>query len=722
MKAAAKRAGRGAAIAARGGLLGVAAAVLVLLFSPARERPAGAEAPGSLAQTTRIARVPFAVPKDSANLRREREAAGQAVAPVFDWDSTFADATAANLRAWNAGADSVLRNTPPPQIATALANWLRAGGIPPTPGMLALAADSTRRRLLLAASDEAVRELAPPGTLFASFLEPDANVIRVRGLPGGDRLVPVSSLLSAGELRRSAGARLRLGAGSAELQNLLFIRYLRPSLIPNPGETEAARMRARGAVDPIELRVREGDTILAAGVRLGEPELRRLRVYENALVARGLAQPARHPMLLALGRFLYNLLILSLIPLALWLRGRSEFADLRAFSLMALLALAVGVGAAAVTRLDLPVEAIPAPFAVLVVAVLGGGRLALPIALVLALLLMGQPPYFGLAVPFGAAMAGAAATIGVRFARRRTQVWRPIAAITVAYAAVAVTLALLGPGSWHDVVRGTGWGALNAIVCTFLAIGFLPAFESWVGVTTQQTLLELSDTSRPLLRRLQREANGTFQHAINVATLTEAACDAIGAQGLLARVGALYHDVGKLSKPQYFIENQAPGRNPHDKLKPATSAAIVRSHVSDGLRLAERAHVPAAVRTFIAEHHGTQKISFFLDQAGPGADPADFVYPGPKPQSRETAILMMADSVESAAHVLADPTAPRLQQMVERIVDAKIATGQLDECPLTLREIRIIKDQLARVLTGMYHHRIDYPAADAPAPVAAARG
>jgi hypothetical protein len=342
----------------------------------------------------------------------------------------------------------------------------------------------------------------------------------------------------------------------------------------------------------------------------------------------------------------------------------------------------------------------------------------LPLALILAVLLVGQAPYVGMAVPFSAAIGGAAAVAGVRTARQRTQVWRPITAIALGYAAVAATLALLGASDWTDALRGTVWGAINGIVCTFLAIGFLPVLESWVRVTTQQTLLELSDTNRALLNRLQHEANGTFHHAINVANLAEAACQAIGANALLARVGALYHDVGKLAKPQYFIENQPVGRNPHDKLKPATSAEIIRSHVPEGLRLADRAHLPPAVRRFIAEHHGTTRISYFFDQV-PGANPADFSYPGPKPQTRETGVLMLADSVESAAHVLADPTPTRLRELVERIVAGKLAAGQLDDCPLTLHDIRVIKDELARVLAGMYHHRIDYPAAPGNAPAAA---
>jgi putative nucleotidyltransferase with HDIG domain len=244
--------------------------------------------------------------------------------------------------------------------------------------------------------------------------------------------------------------------------------------------------------------------------------------------------------------------------------------------------------------------------------------------------------------------------------------------------------------------------------------------ESVTRVTTNMTLQELADPKHPLLQRLALEAPGTYAHSISVANLAEAVCMAIGANALLARVGVYYHDIGKVVKPQYFIENQPKGRNPHDKLKPATSAAIVRSHVAEGLKLAEQHRLPDAVKAFIAQHHGTQPISFFLQQAresDPGAriDPREFAYLGPRPQTKEVAVVMLADSVESAARVLPDPTPERIRELVERIVGAKIAAGQLDQSPLTLREIHRAKDVLARALSSMYHHRVDYPAANGAA-------
>jgi cyclic-di-AMP phosphodiesterase PgpH len=307
--------------------------------------------------------------------------------------------------------------------------------------------------------------------------------------------------------------------------------------------------------------------------------------------------------------------------------------------------------------------------------------------------------------------------------QRRTKTWHYISIVSAAYILAAITMGLLRSRPLVDVWWSMGWGVTNAVVASLLAIGFLPLLEAATRITTDQTLLELSDLNRKVLKRLSLEVPGTYAHTIAVANLTEAAANAIGANGLLARVGTYYHDIGKLVKPQYFIENQPRGRNPHDKLKPSMSAAIIRSHTLEGLKLAEQERLPEAVKRFIPEHHGTQQISFFYNQAremDPDAqvNPADFSYPGPKPQTKETAILMLADTVESAARVLSDPSPARIREMVDRLVNQKIAEGQLDQSPLTLREIDQIKESLSSVLTGMYHHRIEYPSSAplAPAP------
>jgi putative nucleotidyltransferase with HDIG domain len=422
---------------------------------------------------------------------------------------------------------------------------------------------------------------------------------------------------------------------------------------------------------------------------------------------------------------LYNALILAVLAVLVFFFRRPIYRDWRSLLLLTLLVLSVAAVGAVIARLGLPPELIPVTFASLIVAVLWDGRLGLSLALILALLIGGQTPFLGVTAPFTAALGGAAAAFSVNIVQRRSKTWLFISIISLAYVASAVTMGLLRSRALTEIGWSMGWGVTNAIVASLLAIGFLPLLESFTGITTDQTLLELSDLNRKVLKRLSLEAPGTYAHTINVANLAEAAARGIGANGLLARVGAYYHDIGKLVKPQYFIENQPRGRNPHDKLKPSMSATIIRSHVQEGLKLAEAEGLPATLLRFIPEHHGTQQIVFFYNRAremDPDGqlNPSDFSYSGPKPQTKETAILMLADSVESAARVLQDPTPARIRELVDRLVGQKIAEGQLDQSPLTLREIDIIKDSLATVLTGMYHHRIDYPAPPPPAPAAPA--
>jgi putative nucleotidyltransferase with HDIG domain len=216
------------------------------------------------------------------------------------------------------------------------------------------------------------------------------------------------------------------------------------------------------------------------------------------------------------------------------------------------------------------------------------------------------------------------------------------------------------------------------------------------------------------MQRLSLEAPGTYAHTIAIANLAEAGARAIGANALLARVGAYYHDIGKIAKPQYFVENQAKGRNPHDKLKPGTSAQIIRNHVREGLELAEEHKLPRALRSFITEHHGTGAITFFYEKAkerdGAVPNPVEFSYPGPLPQTAETAVVMLADGVEAATRVLSEPTPDRIRDVIDHIVKQRIEQGQLRDAPLTLKQLDTIKDEFTRVLSGMYHNRIDYPA------------
>jgi putative nucleotidyltransferase with HDIG domain len=250
-----------------------------------------------------------------------------------------------------------------------------------------------------------------------------------------------------------------------------------------------------------------------------------------------------------------------------------------------------------------------------------------------------------------------------------------------------------------------------AIICFFSGVALL---ERPLGITTYLGLLELSDLNRPLLRQFCLEAPGSYAHSMMVANLAAAAAEAIGANALLARVGSYYHDVGKMRRAEFFIENQA-GRNVHETMTPSLSAVVLTAHVREGMVIAEKEHLPPAIKDIIEQHHGTSLIKYFYERAassevGGCSLEQRFRYPGPKPQSKEAAVVMLADSIEAASHTLARPTAARIEELVNQITDNMIADGQLDESTLLIRDLTAIKSSFMHLLCGMMHRRIEYPA------------
>jgi len=267
---------------------------------------------------------------------------------------------------------------------------------------------------------------------------------------------------------------------------------------------------------------------------------------------------------------------------------------------------------------------------------------------------------------------------------------------------------------WERAAWNGGWALAAGVITT----GLLPSIENIFSVLTDISLLELGDASHPLLQELVRRAPGTYNHSINVASIAEAAAEAIGGRRLLVRVGAYFHDIGKMLKPGYFVENQGAEANRHDALMPAMSTLIIVAHVKDGADLARQHHLPEPVIDFIEQHHGTTLVEYFYRRAnqqnegnpdGSEIQEDSFRYPGPKPQTRETAVLMLADAVESASRALVEPTPARIEGLVEEIAMKRLLDGQFDECGLTLKQLRIVEDSLIKSLTAVYHGRVKYP-------------
>jgi putative nucleotidyltransferase with HDIG domain len=264
-----------------------------------------------------------------------------------------------------------------------------------------------------------------------------------------------------------------------------------------------------------------------------------------------------------------------------------------------------------------------------------------------------------------------------------------------------------------EACRTGGW----TVLAGFLMTGLLPFIERWFGVLTDLSLLEVGDVAHPLLQELVRRAPGTYNHSINVASLGEAAAEAIGARGLLVRVGAYFHDAGKMLKPSYFVENQG-HENRHESLVPAMSTLIIVAHVKEGVELARQYGLPQPIVDLIAEHHGTTLVEYFYrraterSQADPHAAEVDeqtYRYPGPKPSTRESAVLMLTDAVESASRTLTEPTPARIAGLVHDLAMKRLLDGQFDDCGLTLEELGLIEQSLVKSLTAVYHGRVKYP-------------
>jgi cyclic-di-AMP phosphodiesterase PgpH len=268
----------------------------------------------------------------------------------------------------------------------------------------------------------------------------------------------------------------------------------------------------------------------------------------------------------------------------------------------------------------------------------------------------------------------------------------------------------------------------SGLAAGFVVLGFLPFIEKAFRITTSMTLLELADASRPLLRRLALEAPGTYNHSLQVATLAEAAAEAIHANSLLCRVGSYYHDIGKINKPDYFIENQMGGENRHLNLTPSLSLRIILSHVKEGVEMAKDYNLPTSLLPIIQQHHGTTLVEYFYHQAvqkgdqqpetGPRLSDTEFRYPGPKPKSKEAAIVMLCDAVESACRCFGEPTASRLEAKVHELARLRLEDGQFAECDLTMRDLEQIERALCKALLGIYHGRISYPTTETSAPAA----
>lgn len=501
----------------------------------------------------------------------------------------------------------------------------------------------------------------------------------------------------------------------------IIVEVMHPNLLYDKETTERRREVKLNRVPRFQGTVLKNERIVEKNTRITDDILLKLRSLEAAQgKAEGLAG-IRQLFAESVGKFIIIGIIYSFFFTFLIIYRKDTFLNNRLILLISILfAITIALAYLFYTYLGFSEYLIPVVVAAMSLTILFDARIGFMGASTIVILIgmmIGNNIDFIVVMLFASSIAN----YNVRHLRTRSQVFKTIFALIGASILVVFALGFFKNQSWAEMRIDLLYLAIMSLLAPILAYGLIGLFEIGFGVTTDLTLLELLDFNNPLLKRLQQEANGTFNHSVVVGNLAEGCADAVGAHSLLCRVGAYYHDIGKLKNPEYFIENQFTGESKHDNVTWTMSAKVIRNHVREGLMLADEFGLPQVVKDFIATHHGTTRVEYFYRQAlAEAKDPSEidetaFRYPGPKPRTKETGILMICESIEAAVRSIKEPDIVKIEEMIDRITKKKLDEGQLDECPLTLDELRKIKGTvngttgMLPILRGIFHIRIEYP-------------
>lgn len=672
---------------------------------------------------------------------RARERAAEQVPPVFRRDDRALARLAQELRAGLAAfaqADDLgklpveirrgfgLSSDPAHAPSVAMQGIDRAESFA---RLKSLAGNEQQLRDVLMAFGRFIQPIEQNGLLRAEHLPPDhtpGGQIAIRERAGDLRVVNLAEvqlqplLAASGALHSRWGLFPPLLPYRYEFEHWLAVQSPE-TLFFDAEATQQARQAARVAEPEVRDVFTAGNMLVKPGESIDEQNLEILQHeyrHIDSLVS------LQERIVRCAVVFLMLLILAGLMSYHFIHHERKLVASLSSLSLYLLLFAGAVALSYALSFDPWRAEVAPVLVAVMICAVVFNPVLATLTAFSLSLIVIGAT---GSDLGRFTMMMGVCATAAILLANvpsRSTLVvvglWSAIVCFVVTWATAALEGQTLLPlwsdrEQWFQSLRSAGW----CLASGFLVSGSLPFIESAFGAVTDISLLELGDVSHPLLQELVRRAPGTYNHSIAVASIGETAADAIGANGLLVRVGAYFHDIGKMLKPHYFVENAVPGENRHEHLAPAMSTLIIIGHVKDGADLARQHNLPQALVDFIEQHHGTTLVEFFYYEAARQAEEqpdhrtdaqeSHFRYPGPKPQTREAAVMMIADAVEGASRALSEPTPSRIERLVHDIALKRLLDGQFDECGLTMTELARIEESLTKSLSAMYHGRVKYP-------------
>ncbi len=543
-----------------------------------------------------------------------------------------------------------------------------------------------------------------------------AGAVELRRMQDGlarTEIVPLDQVLTSDNAVSQMQGRLReRSREEAELPLMLVLlqAFAAKNAFYDAQLTAEHRKRARAGVDPVVEKLARGQVLVRRGELVTTPvalKIRALSAYARTVDINGI-----------IGSSLFLLLTFALSIYLLSLRGTAL--PMKRGTIMLLLGFGLGhvvVSALVAHFVSLPdwvpvSAAIPTAALAMLIAILvsttAGVFFSLAVSLAM-LLLTGM----GVQSFLFAFLGGVAATAVVLDAERRIDLVRAGLVLSLLEAFILVVQGILANEDPAHLIPLAVWGCANGFLCGILTLGFLPVFEHLLNAPTRFKLMELSDLNSPIFKRMLSQAPGTYTHSISVANLAETACEAIGANALLARVSAYYHDIGKVDQADYFIENQK-AYNRHDEMKPSLSVAVIKSHVRIGIEKAKELKLPSAIIDIIAQHHGRGLITYFYNRAikegkNPRVSRDDYSYPGVRPKTKEAAVLMLADSVEAASRTLKHPTEAKLDRFVQDMIMEKLGSGELGDSNLTLRDLESIRKSFVHILEGYFHTRIEYP-------------
>ncbi|PPA71450.1 HD family phosphohydrolase [Jeotgalibacillus proteolyticus] len=559
--------------------------------------------------------------------------------------------------------------------------------------------DSIFEMLLIASDNELERT---KGILVNQIEASMANPINQTDIPAiKDRLEErLSSVAIHEDLKK---ASIELGR-FAIVENNIF----------DEEQTEARREQAREALDPVQ--ILEGQVIVQEGYLIDRDIYRQLEALGLTTNDETIAPFA--------GLVLFSILIMLVLyfQFSSWtIEEEKKQNYLTLVSMIFLVSLGLMKVTELVRELDIPhVQYLfPAAMAAMMIRSMINTRLALVVTILLAA--SGSIVFndsitgsINVEIAIYFLFSGLAGVLFLSYTKQRTYLLRAGLFVALANILVVTSIGLIENAQYSltDWTVYLLFAVTSGVLASVLTTGLLPLFEAGFGILSTMKLVELSNPNHPLLKRILTEAPGTYHHSVMVANLAESACEAIGANGLLARVGCYYHDIGKIKRPHFFIENQLNQQNPHDRLNPEASRDIIIAHALDGAEMLKKAKLPKEFVDIAEQHHGTTLLKFFYYKAkekGMDIREEDYRYPGPKPQTREAAVISVADSVEAAVRSMKDPTPEKIKDLVQSIVQDRLKDGQFNECDITLKELEIIKNAFCETLNGIFHSRIEYP-------------